>query len=141
MKVFSLVRTNNQKDFLRKTLSKMSSSQMPRLGLLVFVITAIFTFFCSEYTITSIPEYVVGDIASSDIVVPVDIPVKDEEATNLRQKAAKEAVLPVYQYKESRSSGIIKEVSATFLALRNKLNSEELEKAGRSGLLDDNGII
>ena len=111
---------------------------MPRLGLLVFVITAIFTFFSSEYTITSIPEYVVGDIASSDIVVPVDIPVKDEEATNLRQKAAKEAVLPVYQYKESRSSGIIKEVSATFLALRNKLNSEELEKAGRSGLLDDN---
>ncbi len=130
MKVISLRKNGSPNGLLGKRPDPLSSDQIPGLVLLLAVLTAVLTFFCSEYTILSIPEYVKGDIASSDIVVPSDAPMQDDEATKLRQDEARKVVLPVYRYEGNKADVLIDQISKVFPRLRTELNSQSMTKSG-----------
>ncbi len=68
--------------------------QSPFLFLIVFV--AILSYFISYLPSKSLPQPQVGEIASSDIVAPMDLTIEDKETTEKRKLEAAEAVLPVY---------------------------------------------
>jgi len=67
--------------------------QSPFLFLIVFV--AILSYFISYLPSKSLPQPLVGEIASSDIVAPMDLTIEDKETTEKRKLEAAEAVLPV----------------------------------------------
>lgn len=68
--------------------------QNPFLFLVIFV--AILSYFISYLPSKSLPQLQVGEIATSDIVAPMDLTIEDKETTEKRKLEAAEAVLPVY---------------------------------------------
>ncbi len=132
MKVISLRKDGSSNELLGKRSDRFSPDQIPALVLLLVVLTAVLTFFCAKYTVFSIPEYKVGDIASADIVVPSDAPMQDEEATRLRQEQAGKAALPVYRYQGNKADVLVHQISEVFSGLRSKLNSPNISEAESS---------
>ena len=126
MKVISLRRNGSSNDPLGQRSDQVSPGRVPGLMLLLVVLTGVLTFFCSKYTIFTLPEYRVGDIASSDILVPVDIPMQDEEATRIRQQEAEHAALPVYRHAADRAQDRIDQIGELFSTLRSQLNAPNL---------------
>lgn len=66
----------------------------PFLFLFIFVI--VISYFMSYLPSKSLPIPTEGEIASSDIIAPEDLTIKDTETTEKRKTEAAEAVLPVY---------------------------------------------
>jgi hypothetical protein len=91
------------------------------LILLLVVLTGVLTFFCSTYRIFSLPEYGVGDIATSDILVPSDVPMQDEEATAIRQEEARNAALPAYRHAAAQAQARVEQICGLFSSLRSQL--------------------
>ena len=79
------------------------------------------TFFCSTYRIFSLPEYRVGDIATSDIMVPADVPMQDEEATAIRQEEARNAALPAYRHAAAQAQARVESICRLVSTLRSQL--------------------
>ncbi|MFW6131986.1 MAG: HD family phosphohydrolase [Candidatus Aminicenantaceae bacterium] len=62
----------------------------------MFVFVVLISYLISYIPSKSLPVPEVGEIASTNLVVPDDIQIKDEEITQKRKREAVEAVLPVY---------------------------------------------
>ncbi len=62
----------------------------------MFVFVVLISYLISYIPSKSLPVPEVGEIASTNLVVPDDIQIKDEEITQKRKMEAVEAVLPVY---------------------------------------------
>ncbi len=68
----------------------------PFIFLIVFV--AVLSYFIAYLPSTSLPENLTeGEIATADIVAPMDLTIEDVETTEKRRNEAVEAVLPVYK--------------------------------------------
>ena len=132
MKVISLRRNGSSNDPLGQRSDQVSPGRVPALILLLVVLTGVLTFFCSKYRIFTLPEYRAGDIASSDILVPADVPMQDEEATRLRQQEAKNAALPVYRYAANQAEARINRIGELFSTLRSQLNAPNLTPSAGS---------
>ncbi|MFP4082675.1 MAG: HD family phosphohydrolase [Candidatus Aminicenantes bacterium] len=68
--------------------------QNPFLFLFIFV--ALIAYFISYLPSKSLPLLQEGEIASSDVVAPVDLTIVDKETTEKRKREAAQAVSPVY---------------------------------------------
>ena len=73
--------------------------QSPFFFLIVFVF--ILAYSLSYVPSKSLPKPKEGEIASSDIVSPLDLTIEDTETTAKRRTEAEEAVLPVYSFDEN----------------------------------------
>ncbi len=62
----------------------------------LFIFVIILAYFLSYLPSKALPQLQEGEIASSDIVAPVDLTIVDKETTEKRKKEAAEAVLPIY---------------------------------------------
>ena len=102
----------------------MTIKQVVGLILLLLLVSSFLTFLFMGYTRAHIPEYVVGDIARSDVVVPMDVFIEDEEATKLKKADAREKVLPVYRFDASKGASKISAVSGAFTTCRQYLETE-----------------
>ncbi len=73
--------------------------QSPFFFLFIFVF--ILAYFLSYVPSKSLPSLKEGEIASSDIISPLDLTIEDTETTAKRKAEAEEAVLPVYSFDEN----------------------------------------
>ena len=128
MRVISLKTKGGSNDPLGSRSDQVSPGRMPGLILLLVVLTGVLTFFSSSYRIFTLPEYRVGDIATSDILVPADVPMQDEEATRIRQEEARNAALPVYRRDVDQAEDRIERICRLFSTLRSQL--KPLERNG-----------
>ena len=121
--VISLRTNGSSNDPLGTKLDQGNPGPIAGLILLLVVLTGVLTFFCSTYRIFTLPEYRVGDIVNSDIVVPTDVPMQDEEATKIRQQEAQRNALPVYRHTANQVESQIKQICRLFSVHRNKVNT------------------
>jgi len=63
---------------------------------------------------TSLPTYEVGQIASADIVVPMDLTVEDLQTTEKRKADTLEQVPPVFDYDQSDYTRLLRSVREAF---------------------------
>ena len=131
MKVISLRTKGGSGDPLGSRSDRVSPGRMPGLILLLVVLTAVLTFFCSSYRIFTLPEYRAGDIATSDILVPADVPMQDEDATRIRQEEARNAALPVYRHSVEQARDRIERICRLLSTLRSHL--KPLNRNGSTG--------
>jgi putative nucleotidyltransferase with HDIG domain len=71
----------------------------PFFHLLIFVF--VLAYFLSYVPSKMLPKLEVGEIASADVVSPLDLTIEDTETTANRKAEAEEAVLPVYSFDEN----------------------------------------
>ncbi len=90
--------------------------QSPFLFLVIFV--AILSYLISYLPSKSLPQLQVGEIASSDIVAPLDLTIEDKETTEKRKMEAAEAVLPVYNLDQNVFLNTEEKIRAFFTAGR-----------------------
>jgi len=69
--------------------------------LFIFIFVVIISYFMSYLPSKSLPIPTEGEIASSDIIAPEDLTIKDTETTEKRKTEAAEAVLPVYMLEQN----------------------------------------
>lgn len=122
MKVISLRTKGRSNDPLGTRSDQVSPGRVPGLILLLIVLTGVLTFFCSTYRIFTLPEYRVGDIATSDILAPTDVPMQDEEATRIRQEEARNSALPVYRHAADQAQARIGRICQLFSTVKSQLN-------------------
>ncbi len=65
-----------------------------------------------------LPDWAPGDLATYDILLPMDITVPDPAATEAMRVEAREAVRPVYDYEPRQQAEIVSQISAVFQACR-----------------------
>ena len=121
MRVMSLRTKGRSNDPLGTRSDQVSPGPIPGLIVLLVVLTGVLTFFCSTYRIFSLPEYREGDIATSDILVPADVPMQDVEATGIRQEEARNAALPVYRHAAAQAQARVERICQLFSTLRSQL--------------------
>jgi putative nucleotidyltransferase with HDIG domain len=73
--------------------------QSPFFYLIVFVF--VLSYFLSYVPPRSLPKLKEGEIASTDLISPLDLNIEDTETTAKRRAEAEEAVLPVYALDEN----------------------------------------
>src|SRR4030042_2172134 len=73
--------------------------QNPFFFLIVFVF--VLSYFLSYVPPRSLPKLKEGEIASTDLISPLDLNIEDTETTAKRRNEAEEAVLPVYTLDEN----------------------------------------
>jgi len=73
--------------------------QSPFFLLAVFVL--VLSYFLSYVPPRTLPKIEEGEIASTDIISPIDLSIEDAETTAKRRAEAEEAVLPVYTFDEN----------------------------------------
>lgn len=71
----------------------------PFFMLLIFV--TVLSYFLSYVPSASLPDIKEGEIASADIISPLDLTIEDTETTEKRKIEAEETVLPVYSFDEN----------------------------------------
>jgi putative nucleotidyltransferase with HDIG domain len=100
--------------------------QNPFLYLFIFVI--ILAFNLAYVPSRSLPVPEMGEIATTDIVAPADMTIKDEETTENRKNAAADAIPPVYSYNANVFPNTEERIREFFLAgrdfLKNPVNSQ-----------------
>ncbi|MEW5901584.1 MAG: HDIG domain-containing metalloprotein, partial [Acidobacteriota bacterium] len=74
-------------------------AQSPFFFLIIFV--AILASLLSYVPTRSLPKLKEGEIASADVISPLDLTIEDAETTAKRRAEAEEAVLPVYSFDEN----------------------------------------
>jgi len=105
--------------------------------LLLCLLSAFFSVLFSNYPQFSVPTYSVGDIAHADVVVPMDLVIRDDEATEARRTAARASVRLVYRYDPSPAQGLALRLSKAFAQCRSILdaasyNSKSSKNASRN---------
>jgi len=71
------------------------------LAALLIFCSFLLSMLLSDYSHFSVPSYHLGDIALADIIVPVDLLIKDEKATHTLEIEARTKALPVYRFNPS----------------------------------------
>jgi membrane-associated HD superfamily phosphohydrolase len=114
-----------------------AKADIPFKGDVVFLISAVLvsaviSFLLLGYSSVRLPDYSVGDIARADVLVPSDILIMDEQATNARRASARDAVPPVYRYDPSTQSRLVSRLSGAFSVCRQILGSMPAGKRNNS---------
>jgi len=76
-----------------------------------------------------LPEWDPGDVATTDVVVPFDLTLPDETATEAVREEARLAVLPVYDFEPRLQIELVEGVGLLFTACRSGLVGDELAAA------------
>jgi hypothetical protein len=137
MKLPKLESFSKSLNFARKRSEKqtLNSDQTLRFLLLLSLLSTFFSFLFSNYTRFSVPAYSVGDIARADVVVPIDLVIKDDEATEARKTTARASVSPVYRYDSSEAQQTISRLSKAFAQCRSILDAAvPPRRSSRKGL-------
>jgi len=106
--------------------------QNPWLFLLIFVF--ILAYFLSYVPSKSLPRLKEGEIASTDIISPLDLTIEDTETTAKRRAEAEEAVIPVYSFDENAFLNLEEKIGQFF-----QFGREWLKKAASPPNLTDLG--
>ena len=106
--------------------------QNPWIFLLIFVF--ILAYFLSYVPSKSLPKLKEGEIASSDIISPLDLTIEDTETTAKRRAEAEEAVIPVYSFDENAFLNLEEKIDQFF-----QFGREWLKKAASPANLTDLG--
>ncbi len=109
--------------FLRRRFRTSVAGEAPGL-FIALLCSVLLSLSLSGYSRIRIPHYSQGDIAKASVVVPADILIMDEPATEARKAAARAAVLPIYRYDPSSQLSLIAQVSQVFDASRQILSPE-----------------
>lgn len=67
----------------------------------LFIYVIILSYLIAYLPSKSLPQPEEGEIASTDIIAPVDLTIEDRETTEKRKRDAEQAVLPVYEYDQN----------------------------------------
>jgi len=116
---------------VKKVSEILHGRQILALYILCIPLAFFFSALFSGYFHMDIPRYEAGDIARSDVVVPSDIFIKDEEATKAKQVEAKEKSLPVYRLDPTVQSGAFSRLSSSLIQGRKLVESETAKKRPR----------
>jgi len=99
--------------------------------LFLFIFVVILTYFISYLPSKSLPQLTDGEIASSDIVAPMDLTIVDKETTEKRKKEAAKVVLPVYNFNQNTFLNIEEKIRASFTSgrewLKDPITTERIE--------------
>jgi putative nucleotidyltransferase with HDIG domain len=87
----------------------------------------------------NLPDWEVGDVATFDVVVPRDLNLPDEAATESVREEARAAVLPVYDYEPRLIVEMVDGIELLFAACRGESEPEELALV--SGLRVEDGML
>ncbi len=82
------------------------------------------------------PDWQPGDVATFDLVIPVDITLPDEAATEAARRDASESVLPVYDLEPRLRIELEDEIRVLFEACRNLLQFPQDNVAGMEAFTD-----
>ena len=82
-----------------------------------------------------LPDWATGDVATFDVVVPRDVTLPDEGATEAVREEARAAVLPVYDFEPRLEVDLTESIAVLFAACRDGTVPDDL--AGVSGLRVD----
>lgn len=103
----------------KEAIDRKKIFQNPFFYLIIFVIILAYTLAYVPSRSLPIPER--GEIATTDIVAPADLTIKDEETTESRKKAAAEAVPPVYSFNANVFPNTEERIREFFIAGRDFL--------------------
>ncbi|MBS3819843.1 HDIG domain-containing protein [bacterium] len=102
----------------------------PFLYLVVFA--ALLSYFISYVPSKSLPLIPAGEIASTDVMAPTDLTIKDKETTKERKKEAEEAVSPVYDFNQNVFLNTEEKIREFFVSgrelIKKKLTEEKINK-------------
>jgi putative nucleotidyltransferase with HDIG domain len=131
------VKPNGEKEII----DKRRLIQSPFLYLFLFVIVLAYSL--AYVPSRTIPVMEIGEIATSDIIVPADITIVDTETTESRRKQAAEAVPPVYSFNTNVFLNTQEKIREIFTEGR-KFLEEEITNARKADfkklILDNYGI-
>jgi len=82
------------------------------------------------------PEWEPGDVASFDLVIPYDISLRDEAATEAARAEARESVVPVYDLEPRLRVDIEEQLHVFFAACRDALVEDEADLPAPGALTD-----
>lgn len=112
----------------RKTGDKLNVRQVIPLSGILFLLSLFLSLLLSEYFHFEIPSYQLGDIARTDVVVPMDILIKDDDATRAKQEEARTKALPVFRYNPSIRNDAFARLSISFDQCRKIIETEMSSK-------------
>src|SRR5215831_11653309 len=75
------------------------------------------TILVSHFGVSSLREYHPGEIASTDVVVPVDLQVVDQQATAERKRQVRERLAPVFNFDPLAARKVTQQITLEFEAL------------------------
>ncbi|PKN75284.1 MAG: hypothetical protein CVU52_06150 [Deltaproteobacteria bacterium HGW-Deltaproteobacteria-10] len=110
---------------LKKRKDRFSKQEIYGLLGIIILLSFLFSLILSGYNLITIPEYRVGDIARTNVIVPADVLITDKEATRLRKAEAKAGILPVYRFDQSIIDERIFRLASAFSKSRILWNAAE----------------
>jgi len=125
----------------KETADTKSLIQSPFLYLFLFVI--VLAYFLAYVPSRTIPVTEIGEIATSDIIVPADITIVDTETTEKRRKQVAEAVPPVYSFNTNVFLNTQEKIREIFSAGRTFMEEEvtnQKKAEFRKLILDNYGV-
>ena len=127
MKIPGLVQLSKNFNLNDKRIEKLGEYRLLRVLFIVVLLSGFLSFLFSDYQQFNVPRYSVGDIARADVVVPYDVLIKDEAATESQKVYARENVLPVYRFDPLVGEGQITRFKTTFTQCRKDLESAGIQ--------------
>jgi len=109
----------SKKKVKKEGIDSTKTIQNPFLYLFIFVIILAYTLAYVPSRSLPVPEK--GEIATSDIVAPADLTIRDEETTESRKNTAAEAVPPVYSFNANVFPNTEERIREFFIAGRDFL--------------------
>ncbi len=82
------------------------------------------------------PDWQPGDVASFDLVIPFDISLPDDLATEVAREEARSSVVPVYDLEPRLRVDLEEQLRVFFAACREGLEKEQAEVPGAGALTD-----
>lgn len=101
--------------------SPLSRMQMLVLAILTIFLSFLLSAFLTSQSHFSAPMYQPGDIAQTDIIIPMDALIEDEAATQAHRAEAKANALPVYRFAPSLQDDQAARLKTAFVQSRDLL--------------------
>ena len=92
------------------------------------LLALLFSILLTRQSRFSVPAYQTGDIARADIIIPTDMLIEDEAATEARRAAAKAKTFPVYRFNPSLPDDQISGLKTAFGKSRTLLSTDSTDK-------------
>jgi putative nucleotidyltransferase with HDIG domain len=131
----------NKKKEAKQGFDSKKLTQNPFLYLFIFVIILAHTLAYVPSRSLPVPE--IGEIATTDIVAPADLTIKDEETTESRKNEAAEAVPPVYSFNANVFPNTEEKIREFFIAgrdfLKKPINAQS-KKEFQNQLFENYGL-
>ena len=113
--------------------SPLSRVQIVMLAVLLIPLSFFLSALLTRQSHFSAPIYQPGDIARTDIIIPMDALIEDETATQARRAEAKANALPVYRFNQSLQDDQASRLKAAFVQSRVLLGLNPTGKESAGG--------